>query len=112
MTQDTTTRVQQGPANQPPFRDTPVLSAQRRAFDSPTQANLDALVEAVQAQERAQRDALTAALRDVVEEMRSDQFRTMDMSGKSASIRWADKLAVLLKEIGTAPQPKEAHALD
>lgn len=37
---------QEAPANQPPFVDTPLLAAKRRAFDNPTQANLDALIKA------------------------------------------------------------------
>lgn len=41
--------VAQGPANEQHV-DTPVLAAKRRAFDNPTQENLDALIAAVRAE--------------------------------------------------------------
>jgi hypothetical protein len=40
----------QAPIDAPPFVDTPVLQAKRRAFDDPTQVNLDALIAAVRAE--------------------------------------------------------------
>src|SRR5262245_21878646 len=39
---------QQSPENMPPFADTSLLQAKRRAFDRPTQENLDALIKAAQ----------------------------------------------------------------
>ena len=48
----------QAPADAKPFIDTAVLAAKRRAFDSPTQANLDALIEAAQASGRAETEAI------------------------------------------------------
>jgi hypothetical protein len=40
----------QAPTTHEPFVDSPVLQAKRRAFDNPTQANLDALIAAVRAE--------------------------------------------------------------
>lgn len=59
---DSTMNSQQ-PVDAPPFVDTPVLQAQRRAFDFPMQANLNALIEAVRAESAARADAAERALR-------------------------------------------------
>lgn len=46
---ENTDAVAQAREDKPPFVDTPVLSAKRKAFDAPTQENLDLLIAAVEA---------------------------------------------------------------
>lgn len=52
--QEQTMNVQQAPANQKPFEDTPLLATKRKAFDYPSQANLDALILEAQLETRFQ----------------------------------------------------------
>ncbi|MPZ20154.1 MAG: hypothetical protein GEV06_19885 [Luteitalea sp.] len=85
--------AQAAPSGEQPFVDTPVLAAKRRAFDAPTQANLDALIAAVRSEPAPPPLAPEPLIAELEREMRTYGNSPHVPRGKVAE--WADKLAAL-----------------
>jgi hypothetical protein len=100
----------------PPFVDTPVKAAKRQAFDSPTEANLDALIDAVRMESREWRDeAPGSALRAEVEQACAAERAAMavarDLEAARQELRDELVTARRLRDEAIAERDQQAGAL-
>lgn len=92
-----------------PFVDTPVLAAKRVAFDSPTQVNLDALIEAVRSEASQSVDALVQRWREKASRYVRGESSASEFGRCETWSNCADELSALASRAAQGETPDDTH---